>query len=76
MINISVFKKIFGNSNDRLLKAAHPIIEQINSLSKEMKNSSDHFLKQKTNEFRERIENGQDLDLILPEAFAVVREVS
>ena len=76
MINISVFKKIFGNSNDRLLKAAKPIIEQINSLSQEMKNSSDHLLRQKTNEFRQRIENGQDLDLILPEAFAVVREVS
>ena len=76
MINISVFKKIFGNSNDRLLKAAKPIIEKINSLSKEMKNSSDHLLRQKTNEFRQRIENGQDLDLILPEAFAVVREVS
>ena len=74
MINISVFKKIFGNSNDRLLKGAKPIIEQINSLSKEMKNSSDHLLRQKTNEFRQRIENGQDLDLILPEAFAVVRE--
>ena len=41
-----------------------------------MKNSSDHLLRQKTNEFRQRIENGQDLDLILPEAFAVVREVS
>ena len=76
MINISVFKKIFGNSNDRLLKVAKPIIEKINSLSKEMKNSSDHLLRQKTNEFRQRIENGQDLDLILPEAFAVVREVS
>ena len=76
MINISVFKKLFGNSNDRLLKGAKPIIEKINSLSKEMKNSSDHLLRQKTNEFRQRIENGQDLDLILPEAFAVVREVS
>ena len=76
MINISVFKKIFGNSNDRLLKAARPIIEKINSLSKEMKNSSDHLLRQKTNEFRQRIENGQDLDSILPEAFAVVREAS
>ena len=76
MINLSVFKKVFGNSNDRLLKAANPIIEEINSLSKEIKNSSDHLLTQKTNEFRQRIENGQDLDSILPEAFAVVREVS
>ncbi len=76
MINLSVFKKIFGNSNDRLLKEAEPIIQKINSQSKEMKNSSDDFLAQKTFEFRHRIENGQDLDSILPEAFAVVREVS
>ncbi len=76
MINISVFKKIFGNSNDRLLKGARPIIDKINSLSQQMKNSSDHLLRQKTNEFRQRIKNGQDLDSILPEAYAVVREVS
>ncbi len=76
MINLSVFKKIFGNSNDRLLKTANPVVEKINSLSKEMKNSSDDILMQKTNEFRQRIDNGQDLDSILPEAFAVVREVS
>ena len=76
MVNFSVFKKIFGNSNERLLKSAQPFIDKINSLSSEMKNSSDNFLSGKTTEFRQRIENGEDLDLVLPEAFAVVREVS
>ncbi len=76
MINLSVFKKIFKNSNDRLLKTANPVVEKINSLSIYMKNSSDHELKEKTKEFRQRIENGENLDSILPEAFAVVREAS
>ena len=76
MVSFSVFKNIFGNSNDRLLKSSRPFIEKINSLSEEMKNSSDYSLAGKTSEFRQRIERGEDLDSILPEAFAVVREVS
>ncbi len=76
MVSFSIFKKIFGNSNDRLLKTAQPFVESINSLSSEMKNSSDDFFSGKTIEFRQRIENGEDLDSVLPEAFAVVREVS
>ncbi len=76
MANFSIFKKLFGNSNDRLLKTAKPFVDKINSLSKEMKNSSDNVLSGKTIEFRQRIENGEDLDSILPETFAVVREVS
>ena len=76
MVNFSIFKKIFGNTNDRLLKTAQPFIDKINSLSIEMKNGSDNFLSGKTNEFRQRIENGENLDSVLPEAFAVVREVS
>ena len=76
MVNFSIFKKIFGNTNDRLLKTAQPFIDKINSLSIEMKNGSDNFLSGKTIEFRQRIENGEDLDSVLPEAFAVVREVS
>ena len=76
MVSFSVFKNIFGNSNDRLLKSSRPFIEKINSLSEEMKNSSDDSLAGKTSEFRQRIERGEDLDSILPEAFAVVREVS
>ena len=48
MVNFSIFRKIFGNPNERLLKTAQPFIEKINSLSKEMKNSSDNFLSGKT----------------------------
>ena len=76
MANFSIFKKIFGNSNDRLLKTAQPFIDKINSLSAEMKEISDDGLSDKTKEFRQRIENGEDLDSVLPEAFAVVREAS
>ena len=76
MANFSIFKKIFGNSNDRLLKTAQPFIGKINSLSAEMKEISDDGLSHKTKEFRQRIENGEDLDSVLPEAFAVVREAS
>ena len=76
MANFSIFKKIFGNSNDRLLKTAQPFIDKINSLSVEMKKTSDDALSGKTKEFRQRIENGEDLDSVLPQAFAVVREAS
>ncbi|MDC3107626.1 preprotein translocase subunit SecA [Paracoccaceae bacterium] len=76
MTNFSIFKKIFGNSNDRLLKTALPFIDKINSFSAEMKKISDDSLSGKTGEFRQRIENGEDLDSVLPESFAVVREAS
>ncbi|MFL2793313.1 MAG: preprotein translocase subunit SecA [Paracoccaceae bacterium] len=76
MANFSIFKKIFGNSNDRLLKTAQPLIDKINSLSVETKKISDDGLSSKTKEFRQRIENGEDLDSVLPQAFAVVREAS
>ena len=62
MANFSIFKKIFGNSNDRLLKTAHPFIDKINSFSAEMKKISDGSLSAKTSEFRQRIGNGEDLD--------------
>ena len=58
------------------MKTADPVLEKINSLSLEMKSSSDQDLRRKTNDFRLRIENGEDLDSMLAEAFAVVREVS
>ena len=76
MANFSILKKIFGNSNDRLLKTAQPFIDKINSLSVETKKISDDGLAGKTKEFRQRIENGEELDSILPQAFAVVREAS
>ena len=69
-----LFKKIFGTENDRFLKSIRPTIAQINSFEDKLKNLSDADLTAKTAEFKQRIANGESLDSILPEAFAVVRE--
>lgn len=70
------FTKIFGSSNDRILKTLQPIVDQINLLEADMQALSDDQIPQKTIEFKERVENGEPLDDILPEAFALVRETS
>ncbi|WP_018411707.1 preprotein translocase subunit SecA [Methyloversatilis thermotolerans] len=70
----SLFTKMFGSRNDRLLKKYRPIIARINALETDMSALSDEALAGKTAEFRQRVANGQTLDELLPEAFAVVRE--
>ena len=75
MIN-SIFKKIFGTSNDRFLKSLHPTVQRINELEPKYDNFSNEDLKRSTFEFKEKISNGESLENILPEAFAVVREAS
>ena len=67
-------KKIFGTRNDRELKRMGKVVRQINALADDMKALSDEQLAAKTPEFRQRLEAGEDLDKLLPEAFAVVRE--
>ncbi len=69
-----VMKKIFGNYSEREIKRIMPIVEKIESLDSQMSALSDDELKAKTNEFKQRIEKGEALDHILPEAYAVVRE--
>ncbi|HPW45532.1 MAG TPA: preprotein translocase subunit SecA [bacterium] len=69
-----IVKKIFGTKNDRELKRIAPIVAHINSLEAGVKALSDDELKAKTAEFKARVANGEELDSILPEAFAVVRE--
>lgn len=69
-------KKILGDGQAKKLKAYYPIVEKINKLEAEIKALSDGDLAQKTNYFKEKIKNGESLDVILPEAFAVVREAS
>jgi len=69
-------KKIFGSSNDRLLKQFYPIVSQINELEKIYSKLSDEQIVNKTNEFRDLIKKGKTLDDILPEAFANVREAA
>jgi preprotein translocase subunit SecA len=71
-----VFAKIFGTAHDRQMKLVRPIVEQINSFEPKIQALSDPQLQAKTAEFKQRIANGQSLDDILPEAFAVVRETS
>ncbi|PIQ91526.1 MAG: preprotein translocase subunit SecA [Parcubacteria group bacterium CG11_big_fil_rev_8_21_14_0_20_39_22] len=71
-----IFSKIFGDENSRTLKEYGPMIEQINALEPEISALKDEELRQKTLNFRDRIEKGESLDDILPEAFAVVREAS
>ena len=67
-------KKVFGTPNDRKIKSARPLVERINALEPEFKALSDDGLKQKTEEFKTRIAAGEDLDKLLPEAFANCRE--
>ncbi len=69
-------KKIFGTRNDRELKRMGKMVRQINSLADAMKALDDAALAAKTDEFRQRLEAGESLDQILPEAFAVAREAS
>ncbi|MFC1870666.1 preprotein translocase subunit SecA [Candidatus Dependentiae bacterium] len=71
-----VLSKLFGTDNDRKIKQLKPAVEKINSFEPAFSALSDEQLAEKTNEFRERISQGETLEDILPEAFAVVREAS
>ena len=71
-----LLNQIFGSKNDREIKAVRPIVERINSLESGLTPLSDHALADKTQEFKKRLEAGETLDDILPEAFAVCREMS
>ena len=73
---MKLFEKVFGNYSDRQIKKIIPIVDKIESLEPQMQKFSDDELREKTQEFRNRLENGETLDDILPEAFAVVREAS
>lgn len=76
---MSFLKKItniFRDSNDIEVDKLRPMVERINGLEPQMKALSDAELRAKTDEFRERLEKGETLDDLLPEAFAVVREAS
>lgn len=69
-----LLKKIFGSRNDRLIKQYSTVVRQINALEAGVSALSDEALRAKTDEFRTRLANGEELDALLPEAFAVVRE--
>ena len=71
-----ILQKIVGTKNERELKRLKPIVERINALEPYMQKLSDAELQRKTVEFKERLEKGESLDSLLPEAFAVVRETA
>jgi preprotein translocase subunit SecA len=73
---MNLFEKIFGSYSDREVKRLIPIVDKIDSLDPEIQKLTDDELKAKTPEFKERLANGETLDDILPEAFAVVREAA
>jgi preprotein translocase subunit SecA len=72
----NILTKIFGSRNDRLLKTYRKTVERINGLEPEFEKFSDEALKAQTEAFKKRVAEGESLDSLLPEAFAVVREGS
>ena len=71
---MNIIEKIFGTHSENELKRIYPIVDKIEALGPEMEALSDEELRGKTREFKERLKEGETLDDILPEAFAVVRE--
>ncbi len=71
-----LLKKVFGSKNDRELKRMGKIVKAINALEVDLEKLTDEELTAKTVEFRQRLDEGANLDQLLPEAFAVVREAS
>ncbi len=69
-----ILRKVFGSRNDRLIKRMSKVVAQINALEPELEALTDDELKAKTGEFRQRLEQGAELNSLMPEAFAVVRE--
>ncbi len=68
--------KIFGSKNEREIKRLMPLVERINALEPQMQAMTDDELKNQTSIFKERFEQGESSDDMLPEAFATVREAS
>ena len=73
---MNIIQKIFGTHSQNELKRVYPIADAVMALDEDMQKLSDEELKAKTKEFKDRLENGETLDDILPEAYAVVREAA
>ena len=76
MQTMGLIEKIFGTHSENELKRIYPIVDRIEALEPEMQALSDGELRDKTKEFRQRLDDGETLDDILPEAFAAVREAA
>ncbi len=75
-IMFDLVKKVFGDFNERELKRLQPMVEKINNYGPDISKLNDEELKNKTTEFRKRLDEEETVDDLLPEAFAVVREVA
>ncbi len=73
---MSIFTKMFGTHSERELKRIEPIVDRIEGLRPQMLELSDEELRAKTDEFKDRLKNGETLDDLLPEAYATVREAA
>lgn len=73
---MSIFEKMFGTHSERELKRIYPIVDKIEEMEPDFEKLSDEELKAKTTEFKNRLEKGETLDDILPEAYATVREAA
>ena len=73
---MSAITKIFGTHSERELKRIYPLVDKVESYREAMGALSDEELKNKTKEYKERLENGETLDDLLPEAYATVREAA
>ncbi|TMH19195.1 MAG: preprotein translocase subunit SecA, partial [Betaproteobacteria bacterium] len=73
-MNTNILTKIFGSRNERLLKQYGQVVREINALEPALSSLTDDELRGKTGPLRERVANGEELDSVLPEAFAIVRE--
>ena len=71
---VKAFKTIFGTRNDRQLKRMQKVVRRVNALAEQYSGLTDQQLRDKTDEFKQRIEAGSSLEDLLPDAFAVVRE--
>ena len=69
-------RRLFGTANDRYVKSLGPLVEQINDHEAELEQLSDEALRANTAEFKQRLEDGAELDDLIPEAFATVREAA
>ena len=75
-MKLNFLNKLFGSTNDRKINALRPIIEKINGLEKEIEKLSDNNFIERTNNLKKIVSGNDDLDKVLPEAFALVREAS
>jgi preprotein translocase subunit SecA len=73
---LNFLTKVFGSKNERELKKLQPLVDRVNAMESDLQALSDEQLRARTGEFKQRIDQGEALDDLLPEAFATVREAS